>query len=83
MYFHAQTWINEIADGEPDPAAANALQQVTERFAAGAAEVHRLEEVLHHGAHLAELPAQTFLQGIGGGGIGLVGNDLVDQLLGV
>jgi len=25
MYFHAQTWINEIADGEPDPAAANAL----------------------------------------------------------
>ncbi|MCS6562928.1 MULTISPECIES: manganese catalase family protein [Curtobacterium] len=27
MYFHAQTWINEIADGEPDPAAANALQE--------------------------------------------------------
>lgn len=26
MYFHAQTWINDIADGEPDPAAANALQ---------------------------------------------------------
>jgi Mn-containing catalase len=27
MYFHAQTWINDIADGEPDPAAANALQE--------------------------------------------------------
>jgi len=27
MYFHAHTWINEIADGEPDPAAANALQE--------------------------------------------------------
>ncbi len=27
MYFHAQTWINEIVDGEPDPAAANALQE--------------------------------------------------------
>lgn len=27
MYFHAQTWINEIADGEPDPAAGNALQE--------------------------------------------------------
>ncbi len=27
MYFHAQTWIIEFADGEPDPAAANALQE--------------------------------------------------------
>lgn len=27
MYFHAQTWINDITDGEPDPAAANALQE--------------------------------------------------------
>jgi Mn-containing catalase len=27
MYFHAQTWINDIATGEPDPAAANALQE--------------------------------------------------------
>ena len=27
MYFHAQTWINDIPDGEPDPAAANALQE--------------------------------------------------------
>lgn len=27
MYFHAQTWINEIPEGEPDPAAANALQE--------------------------------------------------------
>lgn len=27
MYFHAQTWINEIPEGDPDPAAANALQE--------------------------------------------------------
>ncbi|MFJ3385084.1 MULTISPECIES: manganese catalase family protein [unclassified Curtobacterium] len=27
MYFHAQTWINDIAPGDPDPAAANALQE--------------------------------------------------------
>lgn len=27
MYFHAQRWINEIAEDEPDPAAANALQE--------------------------------------------------------
>ncbi|MFZ6993807.1 manganese catalase family protein [Curtobacterium sp. RRHDQ66] len=27
MYFHAQTWINEIPAGDPDPAAANALQE--------------------------------------------------------
>ncbi|HEV7948228.1 MAG TPA: manganese catalase family protein, partial [Glaciihabitans sp.] len=27
MYFHVQSYINEIADGEPDPAAANALQE--------------------------------------------------------
>lgn len=27
MYFHTQKLINEIADGEPDPAAANALQE--------------------------------------------------------
>jgi Mn-containing catalase len=27
MYFHAQDWINEIAADEPDPAAANALQE--------------------------------------------------------
>lgn len=27
MYFHAQTWINDIAAGDPDPAAANALQE--------------------------------------------------------
>jgi Mn-containing catalase len=27
MYFHVQEWINEIAEDEPDPAAANALQE--------------------------------------------------------
>lgn len=27
MYFHLQQWINEIAQDEPDPAAANALQE--------------------------------------------------------
>lgn len=27
MYFHAQTWINDIPVGDPDPAAANALQE--------------------------------------------------------
>jgi len=27
MYFHLQQWINEIAEDEPDPAAANALQE--------------------------------------------------------
>ena len=27
MYFHAQSFINEIASDEPDPAAANALQE--------------------------------------------------------
>ena len=27
MYFHVQEWINEIADDEPDPVAANALQE--------------------------------------------------------
>jgi Mn-containing catalase len=27
MYFHAQDWINDIAVDEPDPAAANALQE--------------------------------------------------------
>ncbi|MCS5735258.1 manganese catalase family protein [Herbiconiux daphne] len=27
MYFHVQEWINDIADDEPDPAAANALQE--------------------------------------------------------
>ncbi|WP_440711298.1 manganese catalase family protein [Herbiconiux sp. YIM B11900] len=27
MYFHAQDWINDIATDEPDPAAANALQE--------------------------------------------------------
>jgi hypothetical protein len=27
MYFHVQDFINEIAQDEPDPAAANALQE--------------------------------------------------------
>lgn len=27
MYFHVQEWINDIAEDEPDPAAANALQE--------------------------------------------------------
>jgi Mn-containing catalase len=27
MYFHVREFINEIAQGEPDPAAANALQE--------------------------------------------------------
>lgn len=27
MYFHVQEFINEIAQDEPDPAAANALQE--------------------------------------------------------
>ena len=45
-----------------------------------AAEVDALEQVLHHRPHLAELAAQTFLQGVGGGRIRLVDGDLVDQL---
>ena len=48
-----------------------------------AAEVDALEQVLHHRAHLAELAAEALLQGVGGGGIRLVGGDLVDQLLDV
>ncbi|MDF2442331.1 MAG: hypothetical protein JWR01_534, partial [Subtercola sp.] len=27
MYFHVQDWINDIAEDEPDPGAANALQE--------------------------------------------------------
>ena len=48
-----------------------------------AAEVHALEQVLHHRAHLAELATEAFLQRVGCGGIGLVDGDLVDELLSV
>ena len=47
----------------------------------GTAEVDALEQVLHHRAHLTELAAQALLQGIRGERIGLVGHDLIDELL--
>jgi len=48
-----------------------------------AAEVHALEQILHHRAHFTELPAQTFLQCVRRSRIRLIDSDLVDQLLSV
>jgi hypothetical protein len=60
----------------PDP-----VEQVTEGLGRRAAEVEALEQVLHHRAHLAELATQPLLQGVGRGGIRLVGLDLVEHAL--
>ena len=62
---------------------AHAVEQVLVRLARRPAEVERLEQVLHHRPHLAELTAQTLLEGVGGGRVRLVGDDLVDQTLDV
>ena len=48
-----------------------------------AAEIHALEQVLHHGAHFAELPAKALLEGVRCGGVRLIGGDFIDQELGV
>jgi hypothetical protein len=60
---------------------ADALQQVLVRLALRSAEVDRLEQVLHHRPHLAELAAQTLLERVRGSRVRLVGLDLVDQSL--
>jgi hypothetical protein len=63
---------------------AHSLEQILVRLGRRVApEVHALEEVLHHGAHLAELATETLLQSVGRCGIRLVDGDLVDELLGV
>ncbi len=51
--------------------------------AASPRKLNALEQVLHHRPHLAELAAEALLQRVGGGRIRLVGDDLVDELLGV
>lgn len=61
---------------------ADALDEIFVRLSF-AAEVEALEEVLHHRAHIAELPAEAFLQGVGGGRVRLVGGDGVDKFLDV
>ena len=60
---------------------AHPVEQVLVRLARRTTEVERLEQVLHHRAHLAELPAQALLQRVGCGRIRLVRDDLVDQAL--
>ena len=60
---------------------ADALDEVLVGLRLRPAEVDGLEQVLHHRAHLAELTAEALLQGVGGGGIGLVLHDRVDELL--
>jgi len=41
------------------------------------------KQVLHHRPHFSELAAKTLPERIGGGGIGLVGQNFVDQQLSV
>jgi hypothetical protein len=61
---------------------ADALQQILVRLGACvAAEVDALEQVLHHRPHFSELPAKTLLECVSGGGIRLIGQNLVDQQL--
>ena len=63
---------------------ADALQEILVRLGCRvAAKVHALEQVLHHRPHFTELATQAFLQRVGSGGIRLVDDDLVDELLGV
>lgn len=59
---------------------AYALEQVLIRFGCGiSAEIDALEQILHHGAHLAELPAQPFLKRICRRRIGFVDGNFVYQ----
>src|SRR5690606_10820151 len=62
---------------KPDP-----LDEVMVRLAI-TAEIETLEEELHHRAHFTELPAQAFLEGIGGRWIRLVDDNRIDQILGM
>jgi len=65
MYFHAQTWINEIADGEPDPAAANALQ---EGLGGQFGEMRTMMQYLFQAINFrgaAAKPYRDLIQGIG------------------
>jgi Mn-containing catalase len=65
MYFHAQTWINEIADGEPDPAAANALQ---EGLGGQVGEMRTMMQYLFQAMNFrgpAAKPYRDLIQGVG------------------
>lgn len=65
MYFHAQTWINDIADGEPDPAAANALQ---EGLGGQFGEMRTMMQYLFQAMNFrgpAAKPYRDLIQGIG------------------
>ena len=61
---------------------ANALKQILIGLGrCVTAKVDALKQVLHHGAHFAELAAESLLECVRGGGIRLVDGDLVDELL--
>lgn len=65
MYFHAQTWINDIPDGEPDPAAANALQ---EGLGGQFGEMRTMMQYLFQAINFrgpAAKPYRDLIQGIG------------------
>jgi len=65
MYFHAQTWINDIATGEPDPAAANALQ---EGLGGQFGEMRTMMQYLFQAMNFrgpAAKPYRDLIQGIG------------------
>jgi len=64
-----------------DLLSADALDQVAVGLALRAAEVHRLEQVLHHRAHLTELATQPFLQRVRRSRIRLIRCNFVDQAL--
>ena len=59
---------------------ADAVDEVAVGFRL-AAKVEALEEVLHHRAHLGELAAEPFLEGVGRRRVRLVVDDRVDQFL--
>jgi Mn-containing catalase len=49
MFFHAQKLINPIVDDEPDPAAANALQEVK---AGNDSEMPTFNKNLYHAVYI-------------------------------
>jgi Mn-containing catalase len=65
MYFHVQQWINEIAEDEPDPAAANALQ---EGLGGQFGEMRTMMQYLFQAMNFrgaAAKPYRDLIQGIG------------------
>ena len=55
----------------------DALNQIQIGLAVSS-KIKALKQVLHHRAHLSELTAQPFLQGVGSGRIRFIGDDGID-----